>query len=71
VELKESVKLLDVMVEQELAESKSAARRLLKEGAVSINGERVSDANLVFDSPGEYHLRVGKHRFLKLVLRTP
>jgi tyrosyl-tRNA synthetase len=65
-----ATKLLDLMIEQRLAESKSEARRLIKDGAVSVNGAKTTDPQLVLEAPGEYHLRVGKHRFLKLMLRA-
>jgi len=69
-ELVGAAKLLNVLVEQGLADSKSEARRLLKDGAVSVGGAKVADPNLVLEAPGEYHLRVGKHRFLKLTVRS-
>ncbi|OGU25596.1 MAG: tyrosine--tRNA ligase [Ignavibacteria bacterium GWA2_54_16] len=50
-----------------LASSKSEARRLVEQGGVSINGDRVTDLNAVVPSMKEFILKVGKRRFLKIV----
>ncbi|BBB32946.1 tyrosyl-tRNA synthetase [Thermotomaculum hydrothermale] len=50
-----------------LASSASEAKRLIKQGGVSINGEKVSDPSFVFNpSEGEYIIKVGKRRFAKV-----
>ena len=51
-----------------LASSRSEARRLIEQGGVSINGERVTDLNAVAPSLKEFILKVGKRKFLKIVL---
>lgn len=50
-----------------LASSNSDARRLIKEGAVSVNGEKITDSemHLLLNNPAV--LKVGKRRFIKLV----
>lgn len=53
-----------------LCESKSQLRRLCEQGGVSINGEKVSEAKIVFDKPGEYLIRVGKRSFLRLIIQN-
>lgn len=55
----------DVLVETGLAESKSDARRLIAQGGVQINGERISDPNTPYDG-NEILVQVGKRRFLKV-----
>jgi len=57
-----------VLVEHGLAASKAEARRLIRQGAVEIGGRVVSpdDAGALEVSDGDI-LRVGKHRFLRLV----
>jgi len=55
--------LQDYLVENHLAESRSGARRLIEQGAVYINGKRVTDVNYTF--PKDTILRVGKRRFIK------
>lgn len=62
-----AVALLDLLVEAELASSKGEGRRLVQQGGVQVNGERVSDA-LVEVRAGD-EVRVGRHRFLRLVAR--
>ncbi len=55
--------LQDYLVENKLAKSKSEARRLIEQGAVYINSERVTDIDFTF--PKDTIIRVGKRRFLK------
>ena len=55
--------LQDYLVENNLAKSKSEARRLIEQGAVYISGERVADVNYTF--PKDTIIKVGKRRYLK------
>ncbi|MGE5597318.1 MAG: tyrosine--tRNA ligase [Hyphomicrobiales bacterium] len=57
--------LLDVMVASRLAPSKREARRLFEQGAVSVDGEPVTDATAAA-RPGTT-VQVGKRRWLRLV----
>lgn len=50
-----------------LATSKSEARRLVEQGGVSIDGERISDVNAPIPRKKEFVLKVGKRRFLKVL----
>jgi len=59
----EAKMLMDVLVDQGLAESKSEARRLLNQGSISLDGQKILDEKWPLQ-PGI--LRVGKRRFLKL-----
>jgi len=54
-----------VLVEAGLAASGAEAKRLVTQGAVSVNGERVVEATHSL-APGD-ELRVGRHRFLRIV----
>lgn len=56
-----------LLAESGLARSNSEARRLLKQGAVYIDGERVTDEDLQLEVTGQLVLKVGKKRFLKLL----
>ena len=60
--------LLDVLSESGLCSSKGDARRMCKQNAVTIDGRKEEDATFVF-GPGEYVLKVGKKRFLKVVTK--
>ena len=50
-----------------LVPSNAEARRLIKQGAVSINGERISDPDLEFVPENNAVIKVGKRRFLRIV----
>ena len=63
------LKLFEVLVEAELAPSKTEARRLVQQGAVSLEGERQSDPTVVLEA-GEIMIQVGKRRFARVELRT-
>jgi len=66
VKLAEARSLVDLLVKAELASSKSAARRLIRQGGVRLDGERVSDIDLVVQPGDAAILQVGKRRFLRL-----
>ncbi len=51
-----------------LVKSRAEAKRLVKEGALSINGQRCGDAAAPL-APGSYEIRLGKKRFLRLTVR--
>jgi len=58
--------LVDVLSESGVCSSKGDARRMCKQNAVTIDGRKEEDAAYAF-APGEYVLKIGKKRFLKLV----
>jgi tyrosyl-tRNA synthetase len=64
--LDEPMKLLDLMVASGLAPSKSEGRRLIQQGGVQLDGQRVEDVNAVVNPNGPSVLQVGKRRFLRL-----
>jgi len=51
-----------------LTESTSEATRLLQQGAVRINGEKIQDKNLIIRANKTIILQVGKRRFAKVTL---
>ena len=51
-----------------LVKSRGEAKRLMKEGALSVDGERCEDAVTPLVA-GEYVVKLGKKRFLKLIVR--
>ena len=65
-----TIKLLDLLVQTDLAPSKAEARRLIAQGGVKLNGEKVGDvmAQLNTAETREVLLQVGKLKFLKIVL---
>ncbi len=51
-----------------MASSNAEAQRLIESGAVHINDQRVTDPKAEVSQPGEYLFRVGKRRFLRLIV---
>ncbi|GAB4238910.1 MAG: tyrosine--tRNA ligase [Deltaproteobacteria bacterium] len=49
--------------------TKSAARRLIAQGGVEVDGARAADPGVVLASPAEYRLKIGKKEFVIAVLR--
>lgn len=64
----ESRWICKVLAENTLTESTSAARRLIQQGAVAVDGEKISEVNLELQGNRDYLIRVGKKRFLKIVV---
>lgn len=61
-----SYKLADLLVGTGLAASKGEARRLIEQGGVKINGEKVTSSSAEIDLNGELIVQVGKRNFLKI-----
>lgn len=59
--------LIEIMIEAELAGSKSEARRLIKQRGVRLEDEVLLDPNMVLELDEPSVLRVGKRRFLRLL----
>lgn len=66
--LSEAMNIVDLMVELDFANSKSQARRLVEQGGVRIDDEKITDTYFEVEPPdGETKiLRVGKRRFAEL-----
>lgn len=62
-----AMKLLDLLTSAGLAGTRSEGRRLLVQGAVSLDGERVVRDVAISAPAGGVVLRVGKRRFLRVV----
>ena len=63
----ENMKLTELLTFTKLSDSNSNARRLIEQGAVSINGKKVTDVNLVPEIINGMILKVGKRKFLKVL----
>jgi len=59
-------KLVDLLVQTNLAASKGEARRLIEQGGVKIGGEKVSNVQADIDLKDEILLQVGKRNFLRV-----
>jgi len=64
------IKLVDLLTQVGLAPSKAEARRLISQGGVKINGERINDVLHEIDTNlvKELQIQVGKLKFLKIVI---
>ena len=58
--------ICNIMKDHNMTESTSAARRLIQQGSVTINGEKISDVNQELPGNLEYLIKVGKKRLLKI-----
>ncbi len=58
--------LVDIMAGTDMVASKSEARRMIKQGAVRLDGKQCSDINRIIKKKEKYILKVGKRRFLKI-----
>jgi len=67
IKLSRNTALLDIMVENQMVDSKANAKRLIKQGAVKINGQTCSDIFMDIAPELEIVLKVGKRRFLKII----
>jgi len=61
------IEILDLMVLTKTAPSKGEARRLVLQGGVSINGEKITDIKAVININHGDILKVGKRNFIKLI----
>ncbi|MFN3329858.1 MAG: tyrosine--tRNA ligase, partial [Pyrinomonadaceae bacterium] len=58
--------LSDLLLQVGLAPSKKEAKRLIEQGGVKVNGERISDVKAEIEVHEEMVLQVGKRKFLKI-----
>lgn len=63
----EPVWLAKLLVEAGMVKSTSDGRRMIKQGAVSLDGEKVTDEKAEITPEGELMVKVGKRRFAKVV----
>jgi len=62
-----SIKIIELLMLTKLTDSKGNARRLIEQGGVSIDGEKIEDINYIVDFKNEFVLKVGKRKFLKII----
>lgn len=60
--------IVDAMVLSGVSKSKGEARRLIEQGGVAVNGEKVADANMAVPG-GEFTLQKGKKVRVKIVVK--
>ncbi|MBW7887925.1 MAG: tyrosine--tRNA ligase [Bacteroidetes bacterium] len=62
-----SVNILQLLSETKLCSSKTEARRMVEQGAVSINNAKIDDFKSEIILDGEKIIKVGKRKFLKIL----
>ncbi len=69
IRIKESgpVWLPQLLVNASLVKSTSDGRRMIKQNAVAVNGEKIKDENATVQPVGEVLIKVGKRRFCKVI----
>ena len=65
-QLKEDDLLVNIIADSGLLNSKSEARRMIKQSAVKIDGETVTDIHHKVTTSDSFILKVGKRKFLKV-----
>lgn len=60
------VKLVTLIKENEMASSSGEAIRLIKQGGVTIDGEKITDDKFIVKPERDFVLKVGKRKFLKV-----
>ena len=66
VSLSVETKLIEIMVSNEMVASNGEAKRMIKQGAVKIDDEKITDPFIMIEPGNENILKVGKRRFLKI-----
>ena len=69
-----SISIIDLLSSEELGDkrlckSKSEARRMISQGAVKIDGNKVTDETFLIQNPSENTFQVGKLKHLKIKLK--
>ena len=69
-----SISIIDLLSSEELGDkklckSKSEARRMISQGAVKIDGNKVTDETILIQNPSENTYQVGKLKHLKIKLK--
>ena len=64
--LSKNCSIIDIIANNGMTKSKGEARRMMKQGAVRIDNEKVTDIDLVISKGNEMVIKVGKRRFLRV-----
>ncbi len=60
-------KLVDLLVETKLTASKSEARRLIEQGGIRVDDEKITEMDFVLDISKERLIQAGKRKFIKVI----
>ncbi len=66
----ESIWLPALLAKLDMVSSNSEGRRLVKQGAVSIDGEKIADEKFQVAAGSEYLIKAGKRKFAKATVKS-
>ncbi|MDR3090385.1 MAG: tyrosine--tRNA ligase [Desulfobulbaceae bacterium] len=66
----EAIWLPQLLLDAGLVTSTSEGRRMIQQGAVAVNGEKIADINAKAARAGEMILKVGKRRFARVIFES-
>ncbi len=61
------ITITDLLLSTQMAESRSEAKRLIEQGGVELDGEKITEINKDLEINDEAILKVGKRKYLKIV----
>jgi tyrosyl-tRNA synthetase len=63
------VQFIDLLCERDILPSRGEAKRLIRQGGISLDDQRVDDLGLILDmqKKSEFVLKIGKKRFYKII----
>ncbi len=64
--LQNAMNLIDILIQSKVLPSKSEVRRMLQQNAVSIDGLKIQEENLLLQPGEEIIIKIGKRKFLKV-----
>ena len=67
IKIDSNKRLLEIMVSNNMVSSNAEAKRMIKQGAVKLNDEKVVDINIEIYPDDNIILKVGKRKFLKII----
>ncbi|MCK9329988.1 MAG: tyrosine--tRNA ligase [Candidatus Cloacimonetes bacterium] len=59
--------IVKLLTDAGLTNSNGEARRMIKQGAVSINGDKITDENMMYQYKEDKVIKVGKRKFKKII----
>lgn len=63
------IELITIITDKNLVKSRSEAKRLVKQGAIEVDGKKIDSEFYRIESSGTYKIKVGKRRFLKVIAK--
>ena len=66
IKVKKGEELSDILMENKIIDSKSELRRLIKEGAIDVDGKNIKDTHHMIEK--EVIVKIGKKKFIKIII---